>query len=210
LQEPFAQPPFLALSPQHIRAYYDSWTFEIRNDANEVVSQSDGVGVVRESIEWDGAGPDGRLELAPGRAYHYRFIGKSGKQQFIIESDPVMIKSFSRRQYGGETRLEVSIDEIFIDGRTALAPGADRYISLMVEALRNGEKREDGSYRFELYSSHVRGPLTKARVNALIRDVSAALHVDAVHVSVLPMPAERGEALAVFLPASKGARLHVE
>src|SRR4051812_47886732 len=55
LERPFPEPPFLALSPENIRALYDAWTFEVRSDDGELAARSEGVGVLRESVDWDGS-----------------------------------------------------------------------------------------------------------------------------------------------------------
>lgn len=210
LDGPFPEPPFLALSPENIRALYDSWTFEIRDADGGIAMRTEGVGILRESVDWDGAGPDGRLEVAPGKRYKYRFTGRRGAREFTIESDPVDIKSFTRRQYGGETRMEVAIDEIFVDGKATFATGAEHYLDRMADALRAGEARPDGTFRFDLYTKDIRGKLTKARAKALTKRFAKSLGVDPVKVKVQPMPDERSEGLAAFVPASKGARLHIE
>ena len=207
LERPFPEAPFLALSPENIRALYDAWTFEIRSDDGELATRSEGVSILRESIDWDGSGPDGRLALVPGRRYHYRFTGRRGGREFAIESDPVTIQSFLRREYAGETRLEVAIDEIFPDGKSSYATGAERYLNAMAEALRAGDARADGIFKFELYTKVPRGKLVAGRVKALAKTFASALLTDPKRVIIQPMPVERGEALAAFVPPSKGARL---
>lgn len=207
LEHPFPEPPFLALSPENIRALYDAWTFEIRSDDGEIATRSEGVSILRESIDWDGSGPDGRLVLAPGRRYRYRFTGRRGGREFAIESDPVTIKSFTRREYGGETRLEVTIDELFPDGKSSYATGAERYLDAMAEALRAGDARADGTYKFELYARQPRGKLAAARARALAKTFASALLVDRKRLKISLMPVERSEGLAAFVPPSKGARL---
>ena len=207
LEAPFPEPPFLALSPENIRALYDSWTFEIRDADGGIAMRTEGVGVLREAVDWDGAGPDGRLALAAGKRYRYRFTGRRGSREFVIESDPVDIKSFTRRQYGGETRLEAAVDEVFTDGKATFATGAERYLDRMTDALRAGDPRPDGTYRFELYAKDLRGKLVAARVKALVKRVSAALRCDPAKVKVQPLPAERSEALAAFVPPMKGPAL---
>ncbi|MBI3565268.1 MAG: hypothetical protein HY079_08745 [Elusimicrobia bacterium] len=207
LSAAFPEPPFLALSPENIRALYDSWTFEIREADGAIAMRTEGVGVLRESVDWDGGGPDGRLQIAAGRRYRYRFTGRRGAREFVIESDPVDIKSFTRRQYGGETRLEAAIDEVFTDGKATFATGAERYLDRMADALRAGDPRPDGTYRFDLYTKEVRGKLTGARAKALVKRFAAALGCDPLKVKVQPMPVERSEALAAFVPASKGPAL---
>ena len=210
LERPFPEPPFLALSPENIRALYDAWTFEIRSDDGEIATRSEGVSILRESIDWDGSGPDGRLVLAPGRRYRYRFMGRRGGREFAIESDPVLIKSFTRREYAGETRLETAVDEIFPDGKSSYATGAGRYLDAMAEALRAGDARADGVYKFELYTREPRGRLAAARAKALAKTFASALLVEPKRVRITPMPVERAEALAAFVPPSKGARIRNE
>ena len=207
LEHPFPEAPFLALSPENIRALYDSWTFEIRSDDGEIATRSEGVSILRESIDWDGSGPDGRLVIAAGRRYHYRFTGRRGGREFAIESDPVLIRSFTRREYAGETRLEAAIEEIFSDEKASYATGAERYLEGMAEALRAGDARADGTYKLELYSKQPRGKLAAARAKALAKTLGKALLVEPARIKVQPMPAERGEALAAFVPPSKGARI---
>ncbi len=210
LERPFPEPPFLALSPENIRALYDAWTFEILSDDGEIATRSEGVSILRESIDWDGSGPDGRLVIAAGRRYHYRFTGRRGGREFAIESDPVLIKSFTRREYAGETRLEAAVDEIFSDEKSSYATGAERYLNAMAEALRAGDARADGTYKFELYTKAPRGKLAGARIKALKKTFASALLVDPKRLKISPMPVERAEALAAFVPPSKGARIRNE
>jgi hypothetical protein len=210
LEKPFPEPPFLALSPENIQAIYDNWTFEVRAMDGEILNRSEGIGLLREKIDWDGAGPDGRLSIVAGKRYRYRFVGKRGGREFIVESDPVTIKSFTHREYAGETRLEVVVDEIFVDGKKTFATGAEHYLNAMTDALRAGEPRRDGTYRFELYATKPKDKLTAARAKALKKRLAAALVVDPATIKVAPMPAERGEGLAVLVPPSKGARLRNE
>lgn len=210
LEKPFPEPPFLALSPENIRALYDSWTFEVRAADGEIVSRAEGIGLLREKVDWDGAGPDGRLSVAAGRRYRYRFVGRRGGREFVIESDPVTLTSFTHREYAGETRMEVAVYEVFPDGKSTFATGAERYLDAMTDALRAGEPRPDGTYRFELYAAQPRAKLTAARAKALVKRLAASLGADADKVKVAPMPAERGEGLAVLVPPSKGARLRIE
>ena len=207
LERPFPEAPFLALSPENIRALYDAWTFDIRSDDGEIATRSEGVSILRENIDWDGSGPDGRLVLSPGRRYHYRFTGRRGGREFAVESDPVTIKSFVRREYAGETRLEVTIDEIFPEDKATYATGAERYLNAMAEALRAGDARADGTFRFELYAKSPRGKLASARAKALAKTFASALLAEPKRVIIQPMPVERSEALAAFVPPAKGARL---
>lgn len=207
LERPFPESPFLALSPENIRALYDSWTFEVRSDNGEIATRSEGVSILRDSIDWDGSGPDGRLVLTAGRRYHYRFTGRRGGREFVIESDPVLIRSFTRREYAGETRLEAAIEEIFTDGKASYATGASRYLDAMADALRAGDARADGTYKFELYTKEPRGKLAAARAKALAKTFGRALLVEPKRVIVSPMPVERGEALAAFVPPAKGPRI---
>jgi hypothetical protein len=209
-ERPFPEPPFLAFSPENIRALYDDWTFEVRSEDGQIVSHTEGVGSVRETLDWEGSGVDGRLAVSAGHRYHYRFTGRRGGREFAIESDPVLLKSFTRRQYGGETRLEAAIDEIFPDGKAAFATGAERYLDVMADALRAGDARADGSYRFELYGEKPRGKLAAARLAALVDRFSSALGAESSRIQVSLLPSERGPALAAFVPPAKGERLRNE
>ena len=210
LEKPFPEPPFLSLSPENFRAVYDAWTFQVRAVDGDIVYRSEGVGGMREKIEWDGAGPDGRLNVIPGRRYNYTFNGRRGGREFVVESEPVALKSFTHREYAGETRLEVVTYEIFVEGKTTYATGAERYLDAMMDAVRAGEPRPDNTYRFELYSAKPKDKLTVARAKALKKRFAAAMRVDPALVKIAPMPLERGEALAVLVPPSKGARLRIE
>jgi len=207
LERPFPESPFLALSPENIRALYDSWTFEVRSDDGEIAARSEGVSILRDKIDWDGSGPDGRLALVAGRRYHYRFTGRRGGREFVIESDPVLIRSFTRREYAGETRLEAAIEEIFPDEKASFATGAERYLDAMADALRAGDARADGTYRFELYMKQPRGKLAAARAKALAKTFGKALLVEPARVKIEIMPVERGAALAAFVPPAKGPRI---
>jgi hypothetical protein len=199
----FPEPPFLAFSPANVRARYDSWTFEVLDDARSVWS-IDGVGPARESLAWDGRGTDGRFAACAGKRYRYRFTGRRGGKNFAVESEPIELKSFARREYDGQTRLEVGAAQLFEPGRGALAPGADRYLSELASRLRAADPREDGTYRVELYAPAPRGRLAKARAKAAADALGAALRAEAGAVNVTLLPAERGESLAVFLPVQKG------
>lgn len=210
LERPFPEPPFLALSPENIRALYDSWTFDVRAVDGEIVYRSEGIGLAREKLDWDGEGSDGRLALIPGRRYRYRFTGRRGGREFEVLSDPVLIKSYAHREYAGETRLEVVIDEVFTDGKATFATGAERYLDAMTDALRAGEPRRDGTYLFELASAAPRSKLTAAREKALRARLAAALKADPAKVRIAPRTAARGEWLAVLVPPSKGPRLRIE
>ena len=207
LERPFPDAPFLALSPENIRALYDAWTFEIRSDDGEIATRSAGVSILRDSIDWDGSGPDGRLVLAHGRRYRYKINGRRGGREFVIESDPVLIRSFTRREYAGETRLEAAVEEIFPDGKSSYATGAERYLDKMAAALRAGDARADGTYKLELYTKEPRSKLAAARAKALARTFGQALLVEPKRVIVSPMPVERGEAVAAFVPPAKGPRI---
>jgi hypothetical protein len=210
LERPFPDPPFLAFSPENIRALYDSWTFTVRAADGDFAYRAEGIGLLRDKIDWDGAGADGRLTVIPGRRYLYRFTGRRGGKEFVIESDPVLIKSFTHREYAGETRLEVVIDEIFTDGKSSFATGAERYLDAMTDALRAGEPRRDGTFRFELASARPRSTLTARREKALRARLASALKTDPDKVKIAPRTAERGESLAVLVPPSKGQRLRIE
>jgi hypothetical protein len=80
----------------------------------------------------------------------------------------------------------------------------------MAEALRAGEPRADGSYRFELYTTSPKGKLAAARVKALIAVLADALHVNSDRIKLWPLPVERGAAFAAFVPPAKGARIRNE
>ncbi|UPT72848.1 MAG: hypothetical protein M0D55_13070 [Elusimicrobiota bacterium] len=98
---PYPEAPFLALSPANIVALYDEWSFEVLDNEGEIVMKSDGVGMLNEKIDWDGAGPDGRLAVVAGRSYRYRFTGRRAGRAFVVESDPVPLRSFTWREYAG-------------------------------------------------------------------------------------------------------------
>ncbi len=147
-EKPFPEPPYLALSPANIEALYDTWVFEVFAD-REPVWRSEGVGLLRERMEWEGQGPTGGLALTPGKAYRYRFTGRRGGRSFTIESEPVVINSFVHREYVGETRLEVLTSLIFEEDKAVFAKTARPYLEEMAERLRLGEARADGTYKLE-------------------------------------------------------------
>lgn len=205
-ERPFPEPPYLALSPANIEALYDSWTFEVFAD-QEPVWRAEGVGPLRERLDWEGQGPAGGLALAPGRSYRYRFTGRRGARAFAIESEPARIVSFVHREYVGETRLEAAASLIFEAGKAAFAPTARPYLEEMAERLRLGEPRPDGSFRFELYVPDARAALARERARALVKRFSDQLVVAPERVRVALIPETRGEAVACFLAASKGPGL---
>lgn len=204
LARPFPEAPFLALSPENIRARYDSWTFEVI-DAEGIVYRTEGVGRLDGAVIWDGSRTDGRLAVTPGQSYRYRFSGQRGGRAFRIESEPVTLKSFTRREYVGETRLEVALSEVFEPGKPVFAPQAARYLDSMAEQLRTCEQRADGSYKLELYVSQPLSKSAKASAKALAERLSKSLLVAPQRIAIAVLPVERGEALAAFLPPSKGA-----
>jgi hypothetical protein len=209
-QRPFPEPPFLALSPANIVAVYDEWSFEILDNEGDIVWKSDGVGMLNEKVDWDGGGPDGRLAVVAGRSYHYRFTGRRAGRAFVVESDPVPLKSFTHREYAGETRLEADLALIFEDGKADFTKEAGAWIDAFASRLRLGEPRADGNYKLELASKEVRAKLTQARAKALGRRLAKSLLVAPERVVVGLMPAMRGEAVSAFLPPSKGPALRVE
>lgn len=207
---PFPEPPFLALSPANIVALYDDWSFEVRDSEGEIVWKSEGVGMLNEKIDWDGGGPDGRLAVVAGRSYRYRFTGRRAGRAFIVESDPVPLRSFTHREYAGETRLEADIALIFEAGKADLTKDAGVWIDAFAGRLRLGEPRSDGNYRLELAAKDVRAKLTQARAKALGRRLAKSLLVAPERVVVGLMPATRGEAVSAFIPPSKGPALRIE
>lgn len=204
--KPFPEPPYLALSPANIEALYDAWTFEVFAD-REPVWRAEGVGLLRERMDWEGQGPTGGLAIYPGKSYRYRFTGRRGGRSFTIESEPVRIVSFVHREYIGETRLEVRSSMIFDADKASFAPTAQPYLDMMAERLRLGEPRPDGSFRFELYVPDARARLAQDRAKALVKRFSDRLVVAHQRVKVALIPETRGESLACFLAASKGPGL---
>lgn len=209
-QRPFPESPFLALSPANIVAVYDEWSFEVLDNEGDIVWKSDGVGMLNEKIDWDGGGPDGRLAVVAGRSYHYRFTGRRAGRAFVVESDPVPLKSFTHREYAGETRLEADVALIFEDGKADFTKEAGVWIDAFASRLRLGEPRADGNYKLELAAKEVRSKLTQSRAKALGRRLAKSLLVAPERVVVGLMPAMRGEAVSAFLPPSKGPALRVE
>jgi len=209
-QRPFPEPPFLALSPANIVAVYDEWSFEVVDNEGDIVWKSDGVGMLNEKVDWDGGGPDGRLAVVAGRSYRYRFTGRRAGRAFVVESDPVPLKSFTHREYAGETRLEADLALIFEDGKADFTKDAGTWIDAFASRLRLGEPRADGNYKLELAAKEVRAKLTQARAKALGRRLAKSLLVAPERVVVGLMPAMRGEAVSAFLPPSKGPALRVE
>lgn len=207
---PFPEPPFLALSPANIVAVYDVWVFEILDDEGDLVWKSDGVGMLNEKVDWDGDGPDGRLAVVAGRSYHYRFTGRRAGRAFVIESDPVPLKSFTHREYAGETRLEGDAALFFENGKAEMTKDAGLWVDALGSRLRLGEPRADGNYKVELSAKDIRGKIAKARAKTLTKRLAKSLVVAPERVIVSLMPAARGEAVSAFLPPSKGAALRIE
>ncbi len=207
---PFPEPPFLALSPANIVAVYDEWSFEVLDNEGDIVWKSDGVGMLNEKVDWDGGGPDGRLAVVAGRSYHYRFTGRRAGRAFVIESDPVPLKSFTHREYAGETRLEADLALFFEDDKAELRSDAGAWVDALAARLRQGEPRADGNYKVELGVKDARGKTAQARAKALARRLAKSLVVAPARVVVSLMPATRGEAVSAFMPPSKGAALRIE
>ncbi|MDX6769668.1 MAG: hypothetical protein SF051_09065 [Elusimicrobiota bacterium] len=205
-EKPFPEPPYLALSPANIEALYDSWTFEVFAD-REPVWRAEGVGLLRERLEWEGQGPTGGLALSPGKSYRYRFTGRRGGRAFTIESEPVRIDSFVHREYVGETRLEVLTSLVFEPDKAVFAKTARPYLEQMAERLRLGEPRPDGTFKLELYVPDARARLAQDRAKALVKRLSDQLVVAHMRVKVALIPETRGESLACFLAATKGPGL---
>ena len=207
---PFPEPPYLGLSPANIVAVYDEWTFEILDNEGDIVWKSDGVGILRDKVDWEGSGPEGSLVVVAGRSYHYRFTGRRAGRAFIIESDPVPLRSFTHREYAGETRLEADAALFFEPGKAELAKEGGVWIDALTSRLRQGEPRADGNYKIELATQDPRGKLAKARARLLRRRLAKSLVVAPERVVVSVMPVTRGPAVSGFLPPSKGAALRIE
>lgn len=205
----FPAPPFLAFSPANVEARYDDWTFEIL-EGDRAVWRATGVGPARDDLSWDGRGGDGRLAAAAGLTYRYRFTGRRGAKAFVLESDPVPLRSFALREYLGEERLEVGMALLFARDRGTLAASADRYLLEIAARLRAADPRPDGSYRCELYAADPRAQLSRARAKALAEGLAEDLQTTLSSVRVEVLPADRGEAFAAFVPVSRGARLGKE
>jgi hypothetical protein len=206
----FPRAPFLAFTPARVRARYDEWTFEVL-DGNKPVWSVSGVGPARDDLSWDGRATDGRLAVSAGREYRYRFTGRRGGKSFSVESDPVRLKSFSRSEYQGETRLEVGTRQLFVEGSPQLADAADHYLAEIAARLSAAGAREDGTYRCEFYASAPRGTLAKARAKAVAAALAADLKTRVGDVNVLILPADRGgESFAAFVPVPEGPALRSE
>jgi hypothetical protein len=207
---PFPEPPFLAFSPANVEALYDEWTFEVLDDRGEFAWRSSGVGLLREALDWDGTGPGGRLAAVPGRSYRYRFTGRRAGRAFAVESAFVPLRSFTHREYGGETRLECALGEIFEGASRAPSKGGARWLDAFGARLRAAEPRSDGTYRLELRSREPAGALAKARAAAVAAALARVLVVSPEAVRVERAPAERGEALSALVPPSRGPSLRIE
>lgn len=207
---PYPEPPFLALSPANIVAVYDEWEFVVLDNEGDIVWKSEGIGILNDYIDWDGGGPDGRLAVVAGRSYHYRFTGRRAGRAFVVESDPIPLRSFTHREYAGETRLEADASLFFEDGKAGFTKEAGVWLDALASRLRLGEPRSDGNYRVELSAKDARSKITVARAKALARRLAKALVVMPERVVVSLLPATRGEAVSAFLPPSKGAALRVE
>ncbi len=210
LAKPFPKQPFLALSPANIAAVYDEWVFEVLDNEGDIVWKSDGVGSLQEKLYWDGTGPDSRLCLIAGRSYHYRFTGRRAGRAFIIESEPVALKSFTYHEYAGETRLEADLALFFAEGKAVLAKDGGPWLEALAGRLRQGEPRADGNYKVEFYAKNLRSKTTLSRVKALSLRLSKVLLVAPERVVVSLIFATRGEAVAAFLPPAKGGALQIE
>lgn len=208
LQRPYPKPPYLALSPAHIEAQYDAWTFEVLSGA-DVVYRAEGVGLLRERLEWDGDGGDGRPVLRPGGSYRYRFTGRRGGRSFVIDSEPVRIASCARRDYGGR-RWEVALEELFPERGATLGTGADPYLKALASAFREGEPRPDGAYRLELLAAGPRGKAAEERADAVAERLARLIPARRADVKVELLPADGGETLAALVPEPEGPAIQAE
>ncbi len=210
LDAPFPAPPFLALSPENIRALYDAWTFEVLDSRGNAVRRRRGVGRLRGALVWDGNADDGLLALAPGRSYRYRFTGRRGGRAFVVESEPARIGSFSRTDFSGETRLEAAADLVFVPGSARFSPAAGRYLDAMTAALRAAGPRQDGTYRLELDAASPRGRLARSRAAALAARLAASIPDDLARVKVAVVRAARAPAVAALVPPAAGPALRIK
>jgi hypothetical protein len=185
LSRPFPESPFLALSPTNIAALYDEWTFEVLDQNEKIIWKTEGVGVLKERIEWSGDESDGRLAIITGESYRYRFTGRRAGREFVIDSDLAILRSFTHREYAGETRLEADIDAFFEEGKASFTKEAGQWIDALAGRLRLGDARADGSYKVELNMRDVRSKLAAARAQALSKRLAAALFVKKERVPVL-------------------------
>ncbi len=210
LSRPYPEPPYLSLSPANIAALYDEWTFEILDSQDKLVWKTEGVGVLKERVDWDGSGPEGQLAIVTGASYHYRFTGRRAGREFVIDSDPALLRSFIRREYAGETRLVADIGAFFEEGKASFSKESRAWIDALAGRLRQGDANADGGYKVELSARDARGKLASARAKALGKRLAAALFVNAKRVPVLVTAASRGETVSAFLPPSKGPALRIE
>ncbi len=201
----FPPPPFLDFSPARVAARYDAWTFEVL-DGERAVWRREGSGPARERLSWDGAGRDGRLAAAAGRAYRYRFTGRRGGGSFVVESDPVTLRSFSRREYLGDTRLEVAASELFDDG-ARLSSRAGRYLRAIAARLEADGASGGDAPRFVLRSPRPRSPLAQARARALAAALAAALKSSSPPSVEVASDPRGADAFDAFLPVPRGPTL---
>jgi len=209
LSRPFPEAPYLVFTPNAVQTPYDSWIFEVISGA-ETIWRTEGLGRVKEPIEWDGSGSAGDTVVRVEKSYRFRFTGRNGPGEFTIASEPVTLKSLSYREYLGETKLEVASSVFFAKGKAAFAEEAEPYLTIFSERLRRVDLK-DQTYRFVIYDREPKRALAKARAEKIRRYFAKQLLITAKRVEVDVLTAgARGEAVVCVLPAEKGASIHNE
>lgn len=203
LSRPFPEPPFLTLSPRAIDTRYDGWSFEVLEE-NKVLWKADGVGELREPLEWDGTGPGGELVARVEAPYSFRFVGKGDGAPIVLVSEPIKLDSLLHRDFLGTIHLEAASALIFAKGKAEFAERGRAHVAALAERMRRVPMGGD-PYKFTLYEDDPRAELSKARARLVRRRFAKELLVapERVHVDVLTAGA-RGRALVCQLPPEKG------
>ena len=203
LSRPFPDPPYLVFSPHLIETPYEEWIFEIL-EGDKIIWRIKGNEPLQEKITWDGLSSDGAEAMRVETGYHFRFTGRRSTEEFILISEPIMVKSLVLRRYVG-THLEVSNSLLFEPGKSALKGEAQDYLITLGRRMRNTNPRDD-SYRFILYDEKPGSLLAKARGAALKKYFSEDLVINPKKIKVQVMPvAERGDVDVVDGVASADA-----
>lgn len=205
---PFPDPPFLAFSPENIQANYDSWTFVVLNESEKPVWTSEGTGHLRDQVEWDGRGHDGRIALVPGHSYRYRFTGVRGSKKFRVESERIQFRSFSRPEVVGQKLYCVWSDVLFEANSDQLGPDAGTYLDAMLDAWRASGQPAGTIYRGDFHFLTSRS-LAAARLAELRKHISDGLLVPPARIQIDLAPGP-GDFLSVDIAPPEGATLRIE
>jgi hypothetical protein len=200
LARPFPTPPYLAFKPKPGGPAYDRWGFEVWG--REQVWQQSGEGALTERVDWDGSAFSGGVAARVEQPFFFRFRGYKGQEVYILESEPIVLKSMYYAMVLGDRRMEVATSLLFKDGTAEWPLDAVLLLGELSDRLRRVTLGANQPYHLILYQKTPGSALSQKRAKALRKHLSEALFVAPAKIMIDLKPvADRGEALVCLLPA---------